>query len=149
MTHSAFEISAVRPDPTEFWQQLWQTSHFVHWEKEPARWELLSEPVQVFFLSQSYCFSFCQTAFLYMWKTVCRHLSEQHCSRMSWRLRGKIIFNFWLIVYHCPSSAEVWRVKLVSRNLRALISCRGHPAVVVLEAGGAPGKPPWGLGPPR
>lgn len=49
MTHGAVEIPAVRPDPAEFWQQLWQMSHFVHWEKEPARWELLSEPVQVFF----------------------------------------------------------------------------------------------------
>lgn len=56
MTHSAFEISAVRPDPTEFWQQLWQTSHFVHWEKEPARWELLSEPVQVFFSPKAIAF---------------------------------------------------------------------------------------------
>lgn len=46
MTHGGFEISAVRPDPAEFWQQLWQTSHFVHWEKEPARRELLSEPIQ-------------------------------------------------------------------------------------------------------
>lgn len=51
MTHDGFEISVVRPDPTEFWQQLWQMSHFVHWEKEPARWELLPEPVQGLFFS--------------------------------------------------------------------------------------------------
>lgn len=59
MTHGGFETSAVRPDPTEFWQPLWQTSHFIHREKQPARWELLSEPIErfVFFLSQSYCFS--------------------------------------------------------------------------------------------
>lgn len=45
MTHGGFEISVVRPDPAEFWQQLCQVSHFVHQEEELARWELLSEPV--------------------------------------------------------------------------------------------------------
>lgn len=65
MTHGGFEISVVRPDPAEFWQLLWQVSHFVHQEKELVRWELSSEPVWPL-LSQNYRISSCQTAFLNM-----------------------------------------------------------------------------------
>lgn len=51
MTHGGFEISVVRPDPAEFWQQLWQVSHFVHQEKELARWELLLSLFSLFYFS--------------------------------------------------------------------------------------------------
>lgn len=72
MTHSDFEIFVVRPDPAELWQQLWQVSHFVHQEKELARWELLSEPVKPFLLlPQNYCISSCQTAFFCTCRKLC------------------------------------------------------------------------------
>lgn len=72
MTHGGFEISVVRPDPAEFWQQLWWTRHFVHWEKDLAKWGLLYEPVQGFFSSKAVAFLSTKQLFFF---GRCRKLS--------------------------------------------------------------------------
>lgn len=82
-------------DPKTFWQQLWQMSRFVRWQKAPEM-GVLSEPWQgAFFPQKTDRFSSCQAAFLLfsfsffflMCKknvTVCRNLLESIAALGGW-----------------------------------------------------------------